>query len=625
LIRQPRLTAAALLFFALLAVRLAWADAYDPPAGYYSPATGTGATLKQQLHNIIDGHTGVSYDSLRSALQVSDADPNNPGHILLVYDRVSLNVAAINPGGSIPGWDQGVSWDREHTWPQSRGLDGTSMPDGADMHALRPSTRSVNNSRGNLNFGGEFGAQPYGIVSDNGNQVWYPGDADAGMIARHGFYMAVRYDGGEGGTTNLELTAGDPPTNGTLMGDLNRMIEWHFAAPPDDFERGRNQIIYDEFQENRNPFIDRPELMWSIFVGQANNSRITIAGSTPDAAGGSARDVDLGRVFVGAPLPAAQSFTLDKAGTNGTYFDVTTTGAASSSLSGRFNAFRTNQTDSAAISVGLNTSTATAGLRSGSVTVDNLDITTGGGAGRGANDANDTFNVSLAVLDHATPSFTSDAFDASLTHDFGVVDAASAAPSLDFDVFNLTATPGFTADMDFDDVIVSGDSALTTNLAPAAGSLSLAAGLGQTFTAMLNTAAIGAFSATYTLMFSDEDLPGALSETLTLTLLGEVLLAGDYNRDGIVDAADYLNWRSTFGQHVPAYSGADGDGDGQIGEGDHLVWMHNFGDTSPAAGGGSFSAAVPEPGSIALLIAGLCGLAGIMARPRSQWAARSVR
>lgn len=34
------------------------------PAGYYSTATGTGATLKTQLYDIIKGHTAVSYTQL---------------------------------------------------------------------------------------------------------------------------------------------------------------------------------------------------------------------------------------------------------------------------------------------------------------------------------------------------------------------------------------------------------------------------------------------------------------------------------------------------------------------------------------------------------------------------------
>lgn len=166
--------------------------AYDPPANYYDTATGTGATLKSQLHDIIDGQTVYSYGDARSILQVTDADPNNPGHILLVYNRASLDVSTINPGGSIPGWDAGVSWNREHTWPKSREV-GSSGPDYSDLFNLRPADPSINTSRSNKNYGGAYG-QPYGAVYDGGN-MWYPGNADAGMIARQEMYMAVRYDG----------------------------------------------------------------------------------------------------------------------------------------------------------------------------------------------------------------------------------------------------------------------------------------------------------------------------------------------------------------------------------------------------------------------------------------------
>jgi hypothetical protein len=291
---------------------------------------------------------------------------------------------------------------------------------------------------------------------------------------------------------------------------------------------------------------------------------------------------------------------------------------------GRLNAFRSNQTDSANITVGLDTNTTSAGLRSGTVTVDNLDVTTGGGAGRGANDANDTFEISLTVLDHATPSFENATLTTSLVHDFGSVTVGSTAPSFNFDVFNFTATPGYTADMDFDSVMVSGDAGvLTTDLAASAGSLALAAGTGQTFTSMLDTATDGSFSATYTLMFSDEDLPGALNTSLTLTLMGEVLaagLAGDYNDDGAVDAADYVLWRASYGQSVPAFSGADGDGDEMIGDGDYAVWTQNFGTLGP--GSGAVSAPVPEPAGVWLATIGLLGITGVTGRTRHRLAAR---
>ena len=438
--------------------------------------------------------------------------------------------------------------------------------------------------------------------------------------------MAVRYDGTDSGTQDLELGNGavtnvsganDPPPQ---LGDLASMIDWHFAATPDLFERRRHQIVFDDYQNNRNPFVDHPEFVWSIFVGNTNDSRISIAGATVDGDGGSARNVDLGRVFVGGAVPAAQNFTLNKAGNNGTYFEVTTAGDATSSVSGRMNAFRTNQTDSKSITVGLSTSTATAGLKSGTVTIDNLDITTGGGTSRGANDANDVFNVSLAVLDHATPSFAGGIVTNELTYNFGSLAMGSTSPVFQFDVFNFATTPVYTADMDFDSVMSIGDaSKFATNLAAAAGSLTLGAGAGQGFMATLDTSAIGTFEATYTLMFSDEDLPGALTKSLTLTLFGEVeaaLLFGDYNRDGAVDAADYSVWRNSFGTSVEMqYDGADGDGDMTIGPGDYAVWKMHYGAVGPGAGGGGLGAVgVPEPAGWLLVAMALAAIGRIRRR-----------
>ncbi|MEO0530193.1 MAG: endonuclease, partial [Planctomycetota bacterium] len=126
--------AQAITFGSLVAgfATFAAAGPFDAPAGYYSTATGTGTTLKSQLHDIIDDHTIRSYGDARTILQDTDADPDNPGRMLLVYDRTSLDVAAINPGGSIPGWDSGNSWNREHTWPRSRGVN-SSGPDNSDL------------------------------------------------------------------------------------------------------------------------------------------------------------------------------------------------------------------------------------------------------------------------------------------------------------------------------------------------------------------------------------------------------------------------------------------------------------------------------------------------------------
>ena len=109
------------------------------------------------------------------------------------------------------------------------------------------------------------------------------------------------------------------------------------------------------------------------------------------------------------------------------------------------------------------------------------------------------------------------------------------------------------------------------------------------------------------LNFSDENIAGAISKSITLTLVGKARLAGDYNGDSIVDAADYIVWRSTEGQSVAASTGADGNGDGVIDDSDFDVWRTHFGQIASASGAALSASTVPEPAAFCLL--GLASLA----------------
>jgi glucose/arabinose dehydrogenase len=94
-----------------------------------------------------------------------------------------------------------------------------------------------------------------------------------------------------------------------------------------------------------------------------------------------------------------------------------------------------------------------------------------------------------------------------------------------------------------------------------------------------------------------------------------VPLAGDYNRDHVVDGADYTVWRDTLGlegYHLPA----DGNGDGRVDEGDYTVWKDNFGAIFGSAAGTAAVGAptVPEPASFAIAI--FSGVALLLVRVR---------
>jgi hypothetical protein len=83
-----------------------------------------------------------------------------------------------------------------------------------------------------------------------------------------------------------------------------------------------------------------------------------------------------------------------------------------------------------------------------------------------------------------------------------------------------------------------------------------------------------------------------------------VNLPGDYNRDGVVDAADYTIWRDTLGSTIDLRANGDNTGAsaGVIDQADYAFWKSRFGNRVGSGAGGA--AAVPEPASLLLLLSG---------------------
>lgn len=244
---------------------------YDPPAGYYATAEGlTGPALKAALHDIIDGHTIVATNDLFMALRTLDEDPSNSGNVLTVYS-----------GTSEPKFDSpSLTWNREHCWPQSYGISATgneASADEADLFNLRACLSAVNNTRGSrfydqarTNHPTDPAVAPSGapqcLYDPNSGQggLWTPRPSEKGDLARAMFYMAVRYDGSDAGTVDLEL--GDSPNASlAVFGNLKTLLQWHLDDPVSTEERRRNDLVYDRYQKNRNPFVDRPEFVAKIF------------------------------------------------------------------------------------------------------------------------------------------------------------------------------------------------------------------------------------------------------------------------------------------------------------------------------------------------------------------------
>lgn len=252
------------------------------PSGYYNDAQSkTGEELKLALNSIIKGHTEYSYTSTSTdtwdILKVADRDPNNSNNVIGIYSGFSMDGPAEYAGGS--------GWTREHVWAKSRGDFGTSKGPGTDCHHLRAEDASTNSARSNRNFdecntpyidgSGTYSGATESFTSST-EFVWKPREEVKGDVARILFYMATRYEG-ENSEPDLELTEElqDATSDAPLHAKLSVLLAWHQEDPVSTAEQQRNEIIYG-YQGNRNPFIDHPEYVASIWGEESTTPSITI-------------------------------------------------------------------------------------------------------------------------------------------------------------------------------------------------------------------------------------------------------------------------------------------------------------------------------------------------------------
>jgi endonuclease I len=215
---------------------------------YYQSAQGlTGGALLAELTKIISrNYNGISYSATNKVLEIADKHPSGNGY-LGIYDHVSI-----------------TSYNKEHVWPQSSF--SKASPYKSDMHHLRISNVSTNETRSNYYFN-----NPTSPTSDwqVGSSRFFPGDLDKGDIARMLMYMAVRY---RNDNFRLIIAESGRTSEGKsrTMGNLAVLYDWHISDPVDAFEENRNDVIFGT-QNNRNPFIDHPELfhdVWSYFMAE---------------------------------------------------------------------------------------------------------------------------------------------------------------------------------------------------------------------------------------------------------------------------------------------------------------------------------------------------------------------
>lgn len=135
----------------------------------------------------------------------------------------------------------------EHTWPQSTGANGTAK---SDLHHLFPVDSPTNSIRSSLPFCDvveskwDNGESKRGFNSFN-EHCFEPPLKHKGNVARALFYFSIRY----------QMPIDD--------NQETYLIKWHIQDPIDQDEIDRNNKI-KSFQNNSNPFIEKPELVEQI-------------------------------------------------------------------------------------------------------------------------------------------------------------------------------------------------------------------------------------------------------------------------------------------------------------------------------------------------------------------------
>ncbi len=210
-------------------------------AGGSTESAVPSSALYKKLHNLMESNHDykTSYDATKDLFKYTDCE-NSGGKISSFYSGTPIG----------PSWNGG--WNREHTWPNSKGDAAGSGEN--DLMMLRPTSTSENSSRGNKAYGQSGGY--YHPNSESNGQYDLRGD-----VARIVLYVYVRWE-----CTNTGSGYNPNGIFGTdgVFESKELLLDWMEADPVDTWELGRNDSA-ESILGTRNVFVDYPELAFLLY------------------------------------------------------------------------------------------------------------------------------------------------------------------------------------------------------------------------------------------------------------------------------------------------------------------------------------------------------------------------
>ena len=214
---------------------------YEELAQYAGSATNSSvpsSKLYQQLRSLMRGAVTdtTSYEDIKTLCKYTDCQ-NGGGKISSFYSGTAIG----------PSWNSS-EWNREHTWPNSKGDNNGSGEN--DIFMLRPTSIKENSSRGNTAYG-ESGSY-YNPNSESGGKYDLRGD-----VVRIMLFVYVRWQNISSGGGVLFGSSG-------VLENRAVMLKWLEEDPVDTWELGRNDSC-QSITGTRNVFVDYPELAFQLF------------------------------------------------------------------------------------------------------------------------------------------------------------------------------------------------------------------------------------------------------------------------------------------------------------------------------------------------------------------------